>query len=63
MRYQDINAKTVDSWNEAGWEWGREISREMFEKALHGEWDVKLTPTKFVPHDWFGDLRGRKVLG
>ena len=22
-----------------------------------------LTPTKFVPHSWFGELRGKKVLG
>ena len=22
-----------------------------------------LTPTKFVPHSWFGDLKGKKVLG
>ena len=33
MNYTDINAKTVDSWVQNGWEWGRPISHETFEKA------------------------------
>ena len=32
MNYTDINAKTVDSWVQNGWEWGRPISHETFEK-------------------------------
>ena len=63
MEYQDINAKTIDDWCKDGWEWGRPISHEEFESALGGEWDVYLTPTKRVPHEWFGDLRGKRVLG
>lgn len=63
MEYQDINAKTIDAWCKDGWEWGRPISHEVFEKAMRGEWDVYLTPTKRVPHEWFGDLRGKRVLG
>lgn len=63
MEYQDINAKTIDDWCKDGWEWGRPISHEDFERALSGEWDVYLTPTKRVPHEWFGDLRGKRVLG
>ena len=63
MDYQDINAETIDRWVEAGWEWGKPISREVYEKATAGEWDVYLTPTKPVPHGWLGDLRGRKILG
>lgn len=63
MEYQDINAKTIDDWCKDGWEWGRPISHEEFEKALGGEWGVYLTPTKRVPHEWFGDLRGKRVLG
>ena len=63
MGYQDINAKTIDRWIEEGWEWGIPISHEDYEKALAGQWDVLLTPTKFVPHEWFGDLKGKKVLG
>ena len=61
--YQDINSKTVDRWVDEGWEWGRPISHEEYEKATAGTWDVKLTPVKFVPHDWFGDMKGKRVLG
>ena len=64
MSYQDINAATIDRWiKEEDWEWGKAISHEEYIKALNGEWDVKLTPAKFVPHEWFGDLKGKKLLG
>ena len=63
MNYQEINARTIDSWVEGGWEWGRPISHEEYVKALHGEWDVRLTPVRPVPHAWFGDLKGKKLLG
>ena len=63
MDYQDINAATIDRWVAEGWEWGKPISHQVFEAAKQGSWDVRLTPTKPVPHEWFGDLRGKKVLG
>ena len=63
MNYQDINADTIDRWVSEGWEWGKPISHETFLKAARGEWDVHLTPTRKVPHRWFGDLKGKKVLG
>ncbi len=63
MKYQDINAETIDRWVREGWEWGQPISHETYENALRGQWDVYLTPTKPVPHGWLGDLRGKKVLG
>ncbi len=61
--YQDINRETIDRWIEEGWEWGKPISHETFVNAKEGKWDVLLTPTVKVPHSWFGDLRGKKVLG
>ena len=63
MDYQDVNALTIDRWVEEGWEWGKPISHETYLAALRGEWDVVLTPTKPVPHRWFGDLKGKKLLG
>ncbi len=63
MEYQDINAGTIDRWVEEGWEWGKPISHEAYLKAKDGEWDVHLTPTKMVPHEWFGEIRGKKILG
>ena len=61
--YQDINAATIDSWVADGWVWGVPIDHETFDRALHGEWDVLLTPTKPVPHAWFGELDGKRILG
>lgn len=63
MNYTDINASTIDRWIEEGWEWGVPIDHETYLKALSGEWDVLLTPTKPVPHEWFGELKGKKLLG
>ena len=61
--YQQINADTIDQWCRDGWEWGRPITHEMYENARRGQWDVVLTPTKPVPHAWFGELQGKKLLG
>lgn len=63
MNYQDINARTIDRWVQEGWEWGKPIDHETYAAAREGCWDVVLTPTKPVPHQWFGQLRGKKVLG
>ena len=63
MNYQDVNARTSDRWIEAGWEWGTPISHEIYQAAQRGDWDVLLTPTKPVPHAWFGELKGKRVLG
>ena len=63
MDYQDINSKTIDRWIEEGWEWGIPIDHETYVKAQNGEWDVFLTPTKPVPHEWFGIIKGKRILG
>ncbi|MBW3082513.1 class I SAM-dependent methyltransferase [Bifidobacterium phasiani] len=63
MEYQDINAAAITQWIAEGWEWGRPVDHETYERALAGEWDIVLTPTRPVPHEWFPDLRGRHVLG
>lgn len=63
MDYQSKNAQIIDRWVEEGWEWGKPVTHEEFEAARRGEWNVLLTPVKFVPHEWFGDMRGKRVLG
>ena len=63
MDYQDINAATIDRWIKDGWEWGKPISHETYLEARSGKWDVLLTPTVPVPHEWFGDLKGKRILG
>ena len=63
MNYQDINSKTIDRWVDEGWEWGKPISHEEYEKAKNGEWSMLLTPTKAVPKNWFPKIKGKRVLG
>ncbi len=63
MRYQDINADVVDGWVRDGREWGRPVGSSEYSAALGGVWDVKLTPARFVPHEWFGELKGKRILG
>ena len=63
MDYQRLNAEIISKWCQEGWEWGQPVSHEVYTNATQGQWGVYLTPTKIVPHDWFGDLNGKKVLG
>ncbi|MCL2545811.1 MAG: class I SAM-dependent methyltransferase [Oscillospiraceae bacterium] len=69
QNYTDINARTIDKWTDAGWEWGIVTTAEAYQAARDGRWDVLLTPLKPVPHDWFspylksGRLDGVKLLG
>jgi SAM-dependent methyltransferase len=65
MNYQDINAKTIDSWieGEGGWEWGTPISHEVYEKAARGDLYMLLTPQRPVPKEWYPELKGCRVLG
>jgi SAM-dependent methyltransferase len=67
--YANINAKMIDRWIEDGWCWGMPIEHAVYERALGGEWDVLLTPSVPVPHEWFkpfiheNKLPGAKLLG
>ena len=67
--YTDVNARTIDKWVEAGWEWSVPVTREAYAAAKVGDWDVGLTPIKRVPKAWFNPfindnrLRGARLLG
>ncbi len=63
MNYQDINSSTIDRWISEGWEWGIPIDHDTFEAAKRGDWSVKLTPVKCVPREWFGGMKGKRILG
>lgn len=63
MDYQRLNAEIISTWCRDGWEWGQPIDHETYIRATQGQWGVYLTPTKTVPHQWFGNLKGKKVLG
>ncbi|WP_462413436.1 class I SAM-dependent methyltransferase [Neobacillus sp. Marseille-QA0830] len=61
--YTNINSAVIDNWVDNHWEWGIPISHETYEKAVRGEWNVFLTPTKPVPKEWFPPLKGCRILG
>lgn len=61
--YTEINSKTWDHWAQNGIEWSIPISHEEYEQAKNGDWGVYLTPCITVPHEWFGPLQGKKLLG
>ncbi len=61
--YQDANAAVIDRWIAEGWEWGKPVDHQTYLQAQDGRWSVLLTPTKPVPHEWFGSLKGKKILG
>ena len=43
--------------------WTIPVSKEEIENAKKGIWSIVLTPTKPVPHKWFPELNGLKILG
>lgn len=62
----DVTQHNRASWNEAvkkGNRWSIPVTPEEIARARRGDWRVILTPNKAVPADWFGEVRGRDVLG
>lgn len=62
----DVTQHNRTSWNEAvarGNPWSIPVVPDEIARARRGEWRVILTPNRTVPAEWFGDLRGKDVLG
>lgn len=57
------NKKSWDHQVETGNPWTIPVTSECLAAARRGEWSVLLTPTKRVPHSWFGNLSRARVLG
>jgi SAM-dependent methyltransferase len=65
MAAVDVLEHNRRAWNRQsrrGCVWSQPVSPETIAQARVGVWSVVLTPVKPVPHDWFGDVRGRQVL-
>lgn len=62
-KYTYLNAETIDRWVDDGWRWGIPITGEEYAEAASGKLNVVLTPTKPVPTEWFGEIKGKKILG
>ena len=64
MKYTSKNAAIIDSWKrEYGLKWMEPVSHQTYLDACNGKWDITLTPVKTVPHEWLGDVKGKKILG
>ena len=61
----DIREYNRTAWNKQvakGNQWTVPVTSEQIEQARAGNWEIVLTPTKPVPHEWFGELNGANVL-
>ncbi|MCH5325326.1 MAG: class I SAM-dependent methyltransferase [Eubacterium sp.] len=61
--YTEINSETWDRWAQDGNEWSVPITHEEYLNVTEENFAVYLTPCVAVPHEWFGGLRGKKLLG
>ncbi len=53
------------AWNEEaikGNQWTIPVTKDEIEAAARGRYKLVLTPTKPIPADWLGDVRGKQVL-
>ena len=57
-----FNRSAWDRMAEAGDRFYRAVTAEEIAAARAGDWHLRLTPTKRVPVDWFGDLADKNVL-
>jgi SAM-dependent methyltransferase len=54
-----------NAWNResaAAGVWSRPVDASAVRAAREGRWEVILTPRRTVPREWFGDVRGRRIL-
>ncbi|QVK16882.1 class I SAM-dependent methyltransferase [Mycoplasmatota bacterium] len=63
MNYIDTNKDIWDKKVDEKDCWTKPVSSEEVDKARKGEWEIKLTPVKAVPRDWFPKtMAGKKIL-
>ncbi|MEM8814852.1 MAG: class I SAM-dependent methyltransferase [Pseudomonadota bacterium] len=43
--------------------WSVPVDAVTVDNARRGQWQIFVTPLKPVPHDWFGGIEGKRVLG
>jgi len=61
----DIVKHNREAWDglvRTGNRWTQPVTTEQIQAARNGDWHVVLTPQKPVPREWFGDLKGARVL-
>ncbi len=62
MDVGEANRAAWDRQVDAGNPWTVPVTRETVARARSGEWRVFLTPTRPVPAQWLGNVKGRRIL-
>ena len=57
------NKSAWDSYVDKKDRWTIPVSEQELENVKKGIWSIVLTPNQTVPHEWFPDLKGLKILG
>ena len=61
----DVAAHNRAAWNKeskTGSRWCQAVTTDEIAAARRGIWSVILTPNKSVPSEWFGSVKGKKIL-
>jgi len=61
----DLAEQNREAWNAASkgeCDWSIPVSADEIKLAREGDWSVRLTPKKRVPHEWFPPLKGLEIL-
>jgi SAM-dependent methyltransferase len=56
------NREAWDGQVAAGNRWTVPVGPEVIARARTGDWSIVLTPTRPVPREWTGEIRGRRIL-
>lgn len=59
----EVNRRAWNAESAAANVWVREVGPDVIAAARQGDWQVVLTPMRPVPRAWFGELRGKALLG
>ena len=63
MTHLDHNRRAWNQESAGRGPWSIPVEPEVIAAAREGNWSVVLTPNRPVPRDWFGEIRGKDVLG
>ena len=65
MKQKDIAEHNAKAWDEESIEeseWCTPVKSDTIKRAIQGDWQIKLTPKKYVPSEWLGDVREKFIL-
>jgi len=63
MDIVNYNKSAWDNYVDKSDRWTIPVTEQELENAKNGNWNIILTPTKHVPHNWFPDLKDLRILG